>query len=213
MENRRKFEEVDTTEEIVLHTAIYLFLSLFALAGLIAMLVVTSKIEDGRFLGSLTPYKTYVLLAEIIVFGILATEFGGRWIRDLLLVHIATDAASTVRIVFRVVAYGVLISAAVSIVTENGTAAVSAGAFAGMVAGMAAQSVLGNVVAGVFLAIMRPVGIGDNVTIGANSGKVVTISPMHTVLQTEDKDIMIPSSSIVNSVLVRHRKQKDNANT
>ena len=209
MEEKHRFEEVDTPEEIVLHTAQYFFLMLFILASLITILVFTAKLEEGKTLGDLAPYKTYILLAEIVVFGALATEFGSRWIRDLLVVHIAPDAAATVRIVFRIIAYGVLISAAVSILTENGTAAVSAGAFAGMVAGLAAQSVLSNVVAGVFMAMMRPIRVGDDVTIGANSGKVITITPMHTVLRVEDKDIMVPSSTIVNSVLIRYRKNGD----
>lgn len=209
MTKSRRFEEVDTTEELILHTALYFSLSLMVIGGLITLLVFTAKIEEGKYLGSLAHYKTYLLLAEIVILGTLATEMGGRWIRDLLTVHLDSNAVSTVRIVFRIIAYGVLISAAVSIVTENGTAAVSAGAFAGMIAGMASQSVLGNVVAGVFLAMMRPIHVGDEVTIGANSGIVKTITPMHTVLQTEDRDIMIPSSSIVTSVLIRHQNKKD----
>ena len=117
MENQHRFEEVDTTHEIILHTALYFALATIAIGGLVTMIVFTSKIEDGKYLGSFADYKTYLLLAELLVFGTLATQWGGRWIRDLLTVHLMPYAVSTIRIIFNIVAYGVLISAAISIVT------------------------------------------------------------------------------------------------
>lgn len=69
-----------------------------------------------------------------------------------------------------------------------------------MVAGLATQAVIGNAIAGVFMALLRPVRVGDNVTTSGNTGIVVAIMLMHTILETEDREIMIPSSQIVTSV-------------
>jgi len=80
------------------------------------------------------------------------------------------------------------------------------GSFAGLVAGFASQTVLGHTVAGIFLALFRPIGIGDNVTIGRNSGIVSDITLMHIVLDSENEVSLIPSSTVVSTVLVKHKE-------
>ena len=79
------------------------------------------------------------------------------------------------------------------------------GSFAGLVAGFASQTVMGNALAGLFMTIARHIRVKDKVTISANTGTVIRITLMHTVLNTEDREILIPSSNITNAVLVRHK--------
>ena len=79
------------------------------------------------------------------------------------------------------------------------------GGFAGLIAGFASQTVMGNTVAGLFIAIARPIGYGDRVTIGSNSGTVAEITLMHIVLDTDKQQILIPSSNVVSAVLVKHK--------
>ena len=81
--------------------------------------------------------------------------------------------------------------------TANPAAALTAGSFAGLVAGLATQVGMGNAVAGVFMAMSRPFRVGNNLTVGANSGIVWNINLMHTVLDAGDREILIPSSTIV----------------
>ncbi|MFW6174311.1 MAG: mechanosensitive ion channel domain-containing protein [Chloroflexota bacterium] len=199
------FEEGDVAEPtgstgtIVKHAALTL-----VFAGLLLVVPALTKTYIDE-----TPYETYVTIAEVLILGGLAVEFGARWVHAMALMRTAQDVAAAIRIIARIGGYAVIISAVVSLLTENAAAALTAGSFAGLVAGLATQSVLGNAVAGVFLAVARPVRVGDSVTIGANSGTIINITLMHLVLQTPDRDILIPSSTVVTSVLVRHRPPQE----
>ena len=64
---------------------------------------------------------------------------------------------------------------------------------------------MGNTAAGLFLAIERPMVLGDNVTIGDNSGTIADITVMHIVLDADDRRISIPGATVVRSVLVKHK--------
>jgi small conductance mechanosensitive channel len=116
-----------------------------------------------------------------------------------------TDVAGTLRIITRLLGYGLIFSFLVSVLTDNPAAALTMGSFAGLVAGFASQTVMGHLVAGIFLALFRPIGIGDNVTIGRNSGTVSDITLMHVVLETDEEQSLIPSSTVVSTVLVKHK--------
>lgn len=173
------------------------------LAGL--LIVIDQSTKEFTFLDFLAPYKKYLSLAVIAVFGWLAVGSGSRWAHSMAVRWASADTATAVRILFRIVAGGVLLSTIVSTLTESATAAITMGSFTGLVAGFATQTVLGNAVAGLFLGIVRPISIGDNITVSGNSGTVVAITLMHTVLRTDEQDILVPSSSVAHGVIVRQR--------
>jgi small conductance mechanosensitive channel len=86
------------------------------------------------------------------------------------------------------------------------TAAVSMLAGAGVLAlilGFAAQQAFSNIVSGVFLAIFKPISVGDRVKIGALVGGVVEdITLRHTVIRTfENKRLIIPNSKLSEEVI------------
>jgi small conductance mechanosensitive channel len=179
--------------------------TVLAVGALIAVLAVTARLlAQGQPLEFLDPYRNFVAVTEVVILGALAIEFGARWLYYVALSRTSVDAAAALRIIMRIAAYAVILSAVVSLLTSNVAAALTAGSFAGLVAGLATQSVIGNAVAGVFLALSRPVRVGDNITVAGNSGQVVNVTLMHLVLSTEDSEIMIPSSNVVTAVLVRH---------
>ncbi|MFH1560424.1 MAG: mechanosensitive ion channel domain-containing protein [Chloroflexota bacterium] len=161
-------------------------------------------IKTDQPLDFLIPYNQYIAVGLIVIFGAFVVEFGSQWIYGVAHRRSGSDIAAALRVVARLAAYAIILATVVSLLTSNAAAALTAGSFAGLVAGLATQTVIGNAVAGVFLAISRPVRIGDNITVGGNSGTVKNITLMHTVLNAEDRDIMIPSSNIVTSVLVKH---------
>ena len=117
----------------------------------------------------------------------------------------SSDVAGALRIIARLVGYGLMFSFLVSVLTDNAAAALTMGSFAGLVAGFATQTVIGNTVAGLFIAIGRPIVLGDSVTISGNSGTVADITLMHIVLDADDRRILIPSSNVVSAVLVKHK--------
>ena len=173
--------------------------------ALVGFLVLTARIEEGRPIGFLAPYKDYVVITLLALFGIPAVENGSKSLFVIAQRRISSDVAGALRIIARVVAYGIILSTVVSVLTSNAAAALTMGSFAGLVAGFASQTVMGNALAGLFMAVARPIRVADRVTISGNTGTVIRITLMHTVLNAEDREILIPSSNIVNAVLVRHK--------
>ena len=191
-----------------LPTLRYLLLTIIWISGLIAVLVITATLEKDSPMGFLTPYKSYLSLLAIVILGGLAIESGSHWLYNQAVMRMDVSTAVALRIIVRIIAWGIILSIVASLLTANVAVALTTGAFAGLVAGLATQAVIGNTVAGIFIAIFRPVRIGDNVTISGNTGVVTSINLMHTILGTEDQEIMIPSSQIITSVLIRHNPVK-----
>ena len=78
----------------------------------------------------------------------------------------------------------------------------ASGAIAAAIVGFAAQRALGNVIAGVLLAVTQPIRIGDAVTIDGNSGIVEDIRLAHTFLQTGvDSRVIVPNGKLADSIL------------
>ena len=78
----------------------------------------------------------------------------------------------------------------------------ASGAIAAAVIGFAAQQSLGNVIAGVLLAITQPIRIGDQITFEEHSGVVEDIRLTHTFLQTgTDARVIIPNGRLAQSVV------------
>jgi small-conductance mechanosensitive channel len=63
---------------------------------------------------------------------------------------------------------------------------VVAAGFLGLVIGLASQSVLGNLIAGIFLVIEKPMKIGDQVDVEGKMGYVEDVRIMSTIIRTYD---------------------------
>ena len=188
----------------------YFFFTTVWVAALTSiLLVVANLVKEGELLESMVSYKIYILIGSLIILGSLIIESASRWVYGLTLRRGTIDNAVALRTILRIAGLAVLVSVVVSLWTSNAAAAVSIGGFAGMVAGFAAQTVMGNAIAGMYMAIFHPIRVGDNVTIAGNTGTVSQITLTHTILETADKAIMIPSSQIINSVLIRNKVSKD----
>jgi small-conductance mechanosensitive channel len=75
-------------------------------------------------------------------------------------------------------------------------------AIAAAVIGFAAQQTLGNVIAGIGLAVTQPIRIGDRVSFEGHTGVVEDIRLAHTVLQTgSDARIIVPNARLAGSVV------------
>jgi small conductance mechanosensitive channel len=78
----------------------------------------------------------------------------------------------------------------------------ASGAIAAAIIGFAAQRALGNVIAGVLLAVTQPIRIGDAITIEDHSGIVEDIRLAHTFLQTGvDARVIVPNGKLADSIL------------
>ena len=182
-----------------------LLLTVTILVGLVALLVFTARIEEDGPIGFLAPYKDYLSIGFATLLGLSAVQTGSKWVFVVAQRRISSDVAGALRVIARLVGYGLVFSFVVSVLTDNAVAALTMGSFAGLVAGFASQTVMANLVAGLFIVIGRPIGLGDSVTISGNSGTVVDITLMHIVLDADDRRILIPSSKVVSAVLINHK--------
>lgn len=186
-------------------TAGPLVTTVLALVGLLAILSFTSRLGDYEMFGFLVPYENAISVVIVAFLGHVAVQSGTKWVYTISQRRTSEDVARTLRVIARLLGYGLIFSFLVSVVTDNAVAALTMGSFAGLVAGFASQTVMGHTVAGVFLAIFRPVGLGENVTIGRETGVVADITLMHIVLDSEEKRVLVPSSTVVSSILIKNK--------
>lgn len=78
---------------------------------------------------------------------------------------------------------------------------------AGLAIGLALQGSLANFAAGVMLILLQPFKVGDEVEAGGASGMVKEIQIFSTILETNDKKIIIiPNAKITSDKIVIHQE-------
>lgn len=108
-----------------------------------------------------------------------------------------------------------LIAIIVSFLSQNAIVAASIGTISGIVVGFASQNLIGNMIAGIYLALTRPFKIGDMITVFGNSGKVYDIGLLNCDLLMKNGDIVrAPSSSLLTTpiVILLHMKNSRESN-
>ncbi len=173
--------------------------------GLIVLPTSTARIEEDGPAGFLAPYKDYLSAVSVLLLGFLAVQAATKCVFAIAQRRMSSDVAGALRVIARLVGFGLIFSFLVSVLTDSAAAALTLGSFAGLVAGFASQTVMGNLVAGLFIAVGRPIRLGDNVTITGHSGTVVDITLMHIILDIDGRRILIPSSKVVNAILVKDK--------
>jgi small-conductance mechanosensitive channel len=59
-------------------------------------------------------------------------------------------------------------------------------------------------IAGIYLLIERPFGVGDRISVGNFSGTVMIVDLRTTTMQTEDgKEVIVPKSLIMTEIVVK----------
>ena len=85
------------------------------------------------------------------------------------------------------------------------TGILASSAVLGLVIGLAARQTLGNMVAGVMLAVTQPIRIGDRVTFEEVTGRVDDLTLSYTYIDPGDGDlVVIPNESIVSGIVYNH---------
>ena len=148
----------------------------------------------------------YIYAAEILLLGYFIVEYTGKGVEESLEVTAGRTVARALRSITRIVGYGVLLSVLASVFKASSAAALTLGSFIGLVVGFATQQVMGNAVAGVFLAVMRPFRIGDKIKVSGIEGTVFDIGIMYTMIDQGSKIVLIPSSKIVGNIIEVHKR-------
>jgi small-conductance mechanosensitive channel len=104
-----------------------------------------------------------------------------------------------------VVVFLVLVALALSQFTELkrlATGLLASTAVIGLIIGFAAQHTIGNMVAGVQLAVAQPIKIGDQIEFEEVSGRVTDITLSYTYVNPgDDSSVVIPNQLLVEGVV------------
>lgn len=111
--------------------------------------------------------------------------------------------AEIIRILIRIIGAIVVISVIISYLSQDPLIATSIGTITAIVIGFASQNVLGNLISGLYLAIIRPFRIGEKVTMFGNTGIIYDIGLMYSRLRTDEGDIILaPNISMVTTTII-----------
>jgi len=151
------------------------------------------------------PFLVYVRAVLVFIFGYLALKTISSIVYTYMRRVTDHPTAAAIKSVTRISGIAILLGLMASIFNVNPATALTVGSFGGLVVGFATQTILSHVIAGVFLLLSRPFAYGDIVTVAGQTGVVKEIRLMHLVLETEDRDILIPSGTVVTQILQKKK--------
>lgn len=111
--------------------------------------------------------------------------------------------AEIIRILIRIIGAILIISVIISYLSQDPLIATSVGTITAIVIGFASQNVLGNLISGLYLAIIRPFKIGDKVTVFGITGIIYDIGLLYSRLRTDEGDVILaPNTSMVTTTII-----------
>ncbi len=82
----------------------------------------------------------------------------------------------------------------------------------GLIVGFAAQNTISNVIAGVLIAVAKPIRIGDRITFEETEGRVTDITLSYTFLDPGDgSSFVIPNQLLVEGIVHNHSTEDTQA--
>jgi len=159
-----------------------------------------------------TQYLVYFQTVQVVIIGYALIEIIGNTAFNLVVAtQQSRQTAKSIKILIRILGYLVIVAIAASYLSQNAALAASIAAASGIVVGFAAQNLIGNMIAGMYLAITRPFKIGDTITVFGNTGKVFDIELLYCIIRMENGDsVHAPSSTLITtSIILKEGKESD----
>ena len=161
------------------------------------------------FLEPIIP-KNYLMLLQSIqvsIVGYFVIEIISNAFHDLTFDYLK-DTSKSIKILMRILGSIVIIAIIISYLSDDPVVAASIGTISGLIVGFASQNIIGNIIAGLYLAILRPFKLGDEITAFNNTGVIFDIGLITTKLYTSDnKIVLVPNSSMVTTTIVLNKRQ------
>jgi len=132
-------------------------ISLALIFVFVCVILVTGELSKINGFGLLARHEKTVINSEFAVFSIVLVEFIGRAIIQAFKRRGNEPTGHNIRAILRGVVYIILVIGIVSSLSSDPGLAIGIGTVTGVVIAFATQNLVGNVVAGVMLAIVRPV--------------------------------------------------------
>jgi small-conductance mechanosensitive channel len=124
---------------------------------------------------------------------------------------VSRAAHTRLRVVRRLVFVAILVIGAALALSQFGqikrlaTGILASSAVLGLIIGFAARQTIGNMIAGVMLAVTQPIRIGDRVTFEEVTGRVDDLTLSYTYIDPGNGDlVVVPNERIVTGTLYNH---------
>jgi small conductance mechanosensitive channel len=154
-------------------------------------------------------YLRYLQVGEVALVGFFAIHTISQ-ISYTLSIAYSEQTATSIRSLIRIAGAIIVIAVVVSYLSQDPVIAASISTISGLVIGFAASNLIGNVIAGIYLAITRPFRIGDRIKVFNRDGRVSDIGLLYTRLLLDNGDEMLASnSSMVTTNIILRKKEKE----
>lgn len=159
-------------------------------------------------------YLLYVQVGEVVVIGYFIIHVFSVISYRLALAH-STVTANSIKSLVRIAGAIIVVAVVVSYLSQDPVIAASLAIISGLIIGFASSNLIGNVIAGAYLAIARPFRIGDNITVFGQTGKITDINLLYTrlILDESQNEMLAPNTSLVTTWLVLIRNKQETART
>jgi small conductance mechanosensitive channel len=149
----------------------------------------------------------FIKIAEILIVGYFFVEIVSNLVFRLTSAYVG-DTAHSIKIFIRIASAIVIAAIIISYLSRDPLVAASITTITGLVIGFASQSLIGNLIAGLYLASTRPFKVGDNITVFGNTGLIYEIGLLYSRLLSDTGDIIIASNnSLVSATIKIHKKE------
>jgi small conductance mechanosensitive channel len=150
---------------------------------------------------------TYIKIAEILIIGYFFVEIVSNLVFRLTSAYFG-DAAHSIKIFIRIASAIVIAAIIISYLSKDPLVAAPITTITGLVIGFASQSLIGNLIAGLYLASTRPFKVGDNITVFGNTGLIYEIGLLYSRLLSDSGDIIIASNNSLVSATIKINKKE-----
>jgi len=158
-------------------------------------------------------YLRYIQVGEVALVGFLAIHTISK-ISYGLSISYSEQTAKSIRSLIRIAGSIIVIAVAISYLSQDPVVAASISTISGLVIGFAASNLIGNIIAGIYLAITRPFIIGDRIKVFNGDGRVSDIGLLYTRLLLDNGDEMLASNSsmVTTNIILRKNEEKEKEN-
>ena len=148
--------------------------------------------------------RLLVAIGMIVVASLVAKVVDWRISRRTLAPEIATRYRVLRRALFSAIVFLGIVSALLVIPQVRAVAGgvLASSAVIGLVIGFASQRTIGNVVAGILIAVTQPLRLGDEVEVQGTRGVVEEIGLTYTWIRTRDNDrLVVPNEKLASETI------------
>lgn len=150
---------------------------------------------------------TYIEIAIFLIIGYFFIEIVSNLAFQMTSTYFGNTAHS-VKILIRIASAIIITAIVISYLSSDPLVAASITTVTGLVIGFASQSLIGNLIAGLYLASTRPFKVGDNITVFGNTGLIYEIGLLYSRLLSDTGDIIIASNnSLVSATVIVHKNE------